>query len=323
MLNAYYTNSDTKVAHATDLAELPQLVAGSAESVWIDLESPTDAELRAVGDAFGLTKDALEDCITGEQRPRIDEFEDHIFILLYGMVGANDAAGFTPRKLSAFLSDRYLITVHPDPLRTLREFRDRIKRQRATSLARGPDFILHGIMDAMVDRYLIVADAYEDRLDQLEERSLDPACNDSILAETADLRRDMLHLRRLASSQLELLLPIERGEYEDISSELGARFSHVRDHLKQVRDVIDGLRELLAGVRENYRATLADRLNSTMKTLTLFATVLLPLSLIAGIYGMNVPLWPPTDNPLSFYGVLGAMAITAVAMLLFVRRKRW
>ncbi len=323
MIHTYAIASDGTLDHDTNTDRLAELAAAPVRCLWIDLEAPSEEELKAVGKAFGLAQEALEDCVAGEQRPRIDEYDDHIFILLYGMIGAESSTEFTPRKLSGFLGSRYLITVHPEPLKTLREFRARAKRQGKAILSHGPDFILHGILDAMVDRYLIVADAYEESLDELEERSLDPACDESILTETADLRRDMLHLRRLAASQLELLLPVARGEYETISPELSGRFSHVRDHLKQVRDVVDGMRELAAGVRENYRATLADRLNTTMKTLTLIATVLLPLSLIAGIYGMNVPLWPPTDNPISFYVVLGLMAVTGVVMVLFVRRKRW
>ena len=177
--------------------------------------------------------------------------------------------------------------------------------------------------DAMVDNYQVAADRYEDQLEELEDRSLEPDVSDSILTELQPVRRQMLELRRLAASQRELITPIASGECDYISDNLEQRFSHVRDHLTKVVETIDAQRELLSGVRDNYESRLSQRMNQTVKTLTIFASVLLPLSLIAGIYGMNVPLWPHTDHPLFFWCLLGVMLLLALSMVRLFRRRKW
>jgi magnesium transporter len=119
------------------------------------------------------------------------------------------------------------------------------------------------------------------------------------------------------------LQPIVAGESEWVSDELALRFSHVRDHLTTTIETVDNLRELLHGVLDGYRASLSNRMNSIMQTLTIFASLFLPLGLIAGIYGMNTPLWPPANTPHAFWLVIGGMAVLVVAMVGFFKYKRW
>lgn len=290
---------------------------------WVDFEKPAEADLGALRDLMGLDQASLEDCLHGEQRPRIDEFDDYIFIVLYGLVGLDNPSEFDPRKLAAFCGTRFLITVHREPLRTVRTVLERCGRNAAGALAKGVDSILYSIIDGMVDKYVVVADRYEGELEQLEEKSLDPTVDEQILADSGTVRRDLLHLRSLATSQRELLTPVAKGEYDYVSDSLEQQFSHVRDHLSQVIDLVDALRERLNGIRDNYHTALADRTNVIMKTLTIFATIMLPLTFIAGLYGMNLPLWPPPEHPLSFWGVLVAMVAVAAVLLAYFRRKRW
>jgi magnesium transporter len=114
-----------------------------------------------------------------------------------------------------------------------------------------------------------------------------------------------------------------RGEYDFISDDVERRFSHVYDHLTKTIELIDNLRELLHGVRDSYQAVVANRMNAVMKTLTIFASLFLPLTLIAGIYGMNTPLWPDPTKIITFWGIIALMAIVSVVMLFFFRRRRW
>ena len=327
----YYIGMFTAFAHFADgrsealesLEGVSAALTTEGTALWIDLESPEEEELREVGRRLSLSSEALDDCLRGEQRSRIDEFSDHIFFVLYGMLGADESEGFAPRKLAGFCGSRFLVTVHADALQTIRVVRDRCARHPSQTIARGPDLVLYSIMDGMVDRYAIVADAYDARIEQMEEASLDAGVGETILADVSDMRRSLLELRRLASAQRELLAPVARGDYDYISSNLEQRFGHVHDHLTETVEQIDGLREHLRAVRENYHTALTSRMNETMKTLTIFAAILLPLSLVAGIYGMNVALWPGPTHPQGFLGVLGAMAIIAGATLYYFRRRRW
>jgi magnesium transporter len=323
MLTAFVQLPDGTCRNLDTVETVSEVSEREGTKVWVDLESPAEEELKAIGSTFKLDGEALDDCLRGEQRPRIDEFDDHIFLVVYGLLGAEEGGEFEPRKLAAFCSSRFLITIHGDPLRTVREVRERCRRHPGRLLGRGVDFILFCILDGMVDKYMVVADAYEARLDELEEGSLDPSVDESILAEVSALRRDLLELRRITESQMELIAPLVNGEYDFISDSLEPRFRHVRDHLATVLEMVESQRELLNGVRENYHTALANRMNTVMKTLTVFASILLPLSLIAGIYGMNLRLWPQADSPLGFWGVLALMGILAGVLLVYFRRQKW
>lgn len=190
-------------------------------------------------------------------------------------------------------------------------------------LAQGVDFILYAILDGVVDNYAVVAESYELRLEQLEEASLQTDADGGFLADAARLRHELLDLRRLAFSLRELVMPLADGECDYISGTLALRFRHVCDHLTQVIELTDVQRERLHGVRDNYHMTLTARTNIIMRTLTLFASIMLPLSFVAGVYGMNLPLWPPPHSPWTFWGVLGVMAGIATILLLWFRQRKW
>jgi magnesium transporter len=307
------------------LDELATLWAREDVRLWVDLESPSDEELQRLGRIAGLDEEALDDCLRGEQQPRVDEFESHIFLVLYGLYGLKEHEDLDPHKLAAFCGSRFLITVVRQPLLSIRQVRAHCGRHPETLLMRGVDVVLFEIIDTIVDNYLRVADRYEDRLEVLEEKSFDVDVDDgeALLEEAAEVRREVLELRRLAVAQRQLLLPIAKGNYDFVSETLSQQFSQVCDHLSQVVDTVDSLRETVVSIRDNYHTALTRRTNEIMKVLTVFAAVMLPLTLIAGIYGMNLPLWPSSKQPFSFWIVLTVMTSIAGVMLYYFRRRKW
>ena len=323
MFSASARLPDNSTKQLDSIDALADVWAHDGAFVWADLEAPTRDELSRLGRVIGADEAALEDCLHGEQHPRIDEYEDHIFVVLYGAIGPEPDPSFDPRKLALLCGKRFLVTVHSEPIRAIGAIRRRCERHPNRALVDGVDALLHQIIDMMVDDFVDLADRHESRVEELEERSLSRTVDDSILEAVLGLRRDLLELRRVAAAQRELLTPLSEGEFDYISEHLGQHFSHVRDHLVKVVELIDAQRERLAGVRDNYHTALAVRTNDTMKTLTVFAAVLLPLSVVAGIYGMNLPVWPSSDNPLSFWGVLAAMVAMGGAFLLYFKRRGW
>ncbi len=305
------------------LDELADVWSEGELRVWIDLESPSEEDLRRLDEIIKLDDESLDDCLHGEQRPRIDEFDDYIFLVLYGLYGLKEQEDLDPHKLAAFCGNRFLITVHRAPQLSVRQVRARCGRHPEALLVQGVDEILFAVIDTMVDNYLLVTDRYEDRLELLEDRSFDVDEGDELLEEASEVRRDLLELRRLAVAQRQLLTPVAKGEFDFISETLSQRFAHVCGHLSQVIEAVDSLRETIVGIRDNYHAALSRRTNEIMKMLTIYAGILLPLTLIAGIYGMNLPLWPAPQHPLSFWGVIGAMVLISVALLFVFRRRKW
>jgi len=297
MFPAFAYLPDGKLETVHSVATLGELLATQPEAiVWVDLENPDAAQMAPLKSLFALDDEPLDDCLYGEQRPRIDEYEGYLFLVLYGMIGISESAELTPRKLSVFCGPRFVITVHREPILTITRLRQRLPRHGPQSIGRGADFLLYAMIDSVVDNYLLAAEQFEERVECLEDKSLSMDLEETLLAEAADVRRELLQLRRLTAALQELLLPLIKGEYEIVREELWQGFQHVRDHLAQVIDSIDAQREFLSGVRENYHATLAHRTNAVMKVLTIFAGVMLPLTVIAGIYGMNLPVWPSGER---------------------------
>jgi len=325
MLHAVVRHPDGSGAFITSFDELASAYSRAEDYIWIDLEAPTDEEMVELHKLIPLDDCAREDCLHGAQRPRIDEFDEYIFLVLYGMRGADldDIEQVEPRKLAAFFGPRFLITIHRLAMASINEERERARRLPANYLADGPDDVLYRIVHRMVDRFTGVAELYETAVEVLEDRSLADYIDRELLVEASDLRRALLEMRHLAVCQRELIRPLAEGDLDYIAPDLHPHFSHVADQLAQVIELIDSMREQIAGVRDNYRTSIATRTNEIIRMLTIFATIMLPLSLIAGIYGMNLPSWPPPDNPVSFWVVIGVMATIATTMLFYFRRKRW
>jgi len=322
MLTGFALHADARVEVIHTKEEIVRAWRDEPTTLWLDYAEPTGEELAALARVLELDEASIDDCLRGEQRPRLDEFDNYIFLVLYAAL-APTGERFNPRKLAVFVGARYLVTVHHEPIRAVSGVLDRCGRTPDRSLAAGADAVLFSIIDAVVDNYLIAVEEQETLVEALEDRSLDPDVDESVLIASSALRRELLAVRGLAVAQRELLLPIARGECDYVADTLGQRFGHVRDHLTQVAETVDSLRDHLAAVRENYNTSLANRTNAIMKTLTLMATVMLPLTLIAGIYGMNLPLWPPPEHPLSFWVVLSAMAATTAGLLVYFRKKGW
>jgi len=313
-----------QTSHSVEsIEELAHLWSQDGARVWVDLERPEEEEMETLDRVFDLDEVALEDCLHGEQRPRIDDYDRYIFMVLYGLYGLKEEEELEPHKLAAFCGPRFLITVHRYPILTVRQVKARCGRHPEGMLGQGVDFVLFTIIDEMVDDYLRIVDRFDDDLDKLEDMSFEAEFDDALLSQVADVRKELLQLRRLANAQRQLLRPVAKGEFDFVSDLLSQRFDQVCGHLTDVIETVDGLRDRILGIRDNYHAALTHRTNEIVKALTLFAGILLPLSLVAGIYGMNLPVWPPAGHPLSFWGVLLAMGALGVALYFFFRRRKW
>ena len=229
----------------------------------------------------------------------------------------------TPRKLSVFCGERFLLTVHDGPLRATRILREKIERHPQRVLRKGVDVLLYTLVDQIVDIYVDVAEDYEKTLEALEDRSFEISSEETFLEETADLRKKIVELRRIAVAQRSLFNPIAKGNFEFVSPKLEQSFQHIVGHLTHTIELIDGMREMLGGVVANYHSNVAKETNDMVKTLTIYAAILLPLSLIAGIYGMNVPIWPNPNKPVTFWYVITVMMLIAGGSAVYFRKKKW
>ena len=244
-------------------------------------------------------------------------------MFFYGVLAVEKEGFYAPHKLVAFCGQRFLVTVHPEEMRSIHSLHGRCARHGAKMFASGVDVLLYRLMDHLADNYLALLDRFDQRVEDLEEVSFLPNADDQLLRDVSSIRTELLEVKRLAAAMRTLLNPLARGEFDYVSGNLAMEFRHVEEHLAHALDLLEVLRERLTGVLNNYHSTLTMHTNKIFRVLTVFAAVLLPLSLIAGIYGMNVPAWPPPDDPRSFWAILAAMGTLGSGLLLYFRTRRW
>lgn len=323
MLSAFARLATGETRRLSDLEQVRELWGDEKVQFWIDLEAPTVEELADLDTVVNLDDLALADCLAGEQLPRIDEYEQYIFAVLYGAFGPMLDKPFEPRKLATFLGARYLISIHREPLRTIAMLRDRVARHGDQALREGPDALFCVICDMMADNYVMAAERYSERVDELEEDALIAPVAPDLLQKVSELRKELLEIRRVAAAQRLMTEPLGQGEYDYVSPDLGMKFSRVRDHLGAAVERIDGMRERLRGVVEAYHTSISTQMNAVIRTLTIFSAIMLPLSVIVGIFGMNVPFGVVGSHPASAWIIVGAMVLITLAMLYLFRRRGW
>lgn len=306
-----------------DLDAARKAIDDPGTTVWIDLCGEPLSVVERVGELFGLNEGAMDDALDEDQRPRIDDYVDYLFLLLYASLAPEDPPEFAPRQLSAFLSKNWLITIHNLPIRATRTAAERAKRMPERALGRGVDYHLFHITDYLVDNFVVCAESYEEVLDTLDEASMKAEVTSGVLVELTRVQRELIHMRRMASGMRELASQVAGGEFEFISPEVDRRFDHIYQHLTHTFELIEGMRETIHSIRDNYYAILAERTNRMMRTLTLFSAFILPISLVTGFYGMNLDLWPTADDYYGFPFVAVIIATTAVSMLIYFRKRRW
>jgi magnesium transporter len=323
MFTGFVQYADGRIETTKSLDEFRRSYQQQPERFWVDMECPQQDEVRQFGELLGLSEEAVEDCLEGEQRPRIDDYDDYFLMVLYGVVPPEGEPADRARKLVLLCSPKFLMSVHPESLRTTNAVRRQCNRRNGACISQGVDRLTFRLVDGIVDNYLALIDECDDQVESIEERSFELADEDSLLQDVAHMRHRLLEFRRLATAQRTLIEAIARGDYEFISSELRVQYLHVSEHLMHALDRNEVLRDRLTGALHNYHSTLAKRTNDIMRVLTVFAAVMLPLTLIAGIYGMNVPTWPSDETPQSFWAILGVMAVIGGGLLWYFRRRRW
>ncbi len=314
---------DQVVEHGTLEAALAAIRAGKV--TWIDLLGRTDENERLLGSG-GLEihpliiEDVFMDCV----RPKIEDYGDYVYVLFH-------APSPTPRdddpetldlvELDILLGQNYLVTHHAQGSRALDEiYRDALRTQRA--IKRGSAWLAHAVLDRVVDDYIPLLDRLDDEIGVLEHEVLSDSGQD-VLKRIFAVKRQLQQLRRVTIHQKEVLYRLSRGEFDEIPETLVPFFRDIYDHFARVSDLADSYRELIAGTFEAHLSVQSNKMNQIMKTLTLATTIFMPLSFIAGVYGMNFEEMPELKKPGAYFGTLVFMGVLSVVILLIYRRKKW
>jgi len=294
----------------------------SGVAVWVDLAAPSPIETLILSDTFHFHPLSVEDAKASIQYPKVESYEGYLYIVLHGIDFHEGEHCFATHDVDFFLGPSYLVTVHDGHAASINELRDTCPRN-AKMMAEGPVALFHRIVDSMVDHYRPEVDKLEDRIDALEEEifeSTDPELVRRIL----DEKREVAQLRRIVIPERDVIARLARRDYADITIEMSFRFRDIYDHLVRIADDALVFQDRITGMLDAHLTNASNRLNEVMKVLTVVATIFGPPTLIAGIWGMNVPLPHfPGGEQAQFWWVCGGMVLMIAGMLVAFRRKRW
>jgi magnesium transporter len=320
MLTIYVSNGrETRLA---DAVEPEWLIPGSGYFVWVDLQSPTEDEARILEEPFGFHELAIEDALKEIQTPKVESYGDHLYLILHGIDFEAAQHTFATHEVDIFLGEQYLVTVHDEFSRSLARLRDVCPRNDFV-MAEGPAGLLHRIVDSMVDNYRPEVEKLEARLDEVEDDVFHhPSAGD--VRRILGLKRDVASLRRVVTPQRDVVGRLARREFPQISEGLAYRFRDVYDHLVRLADEATLFHDRIASLLDAHLSFTSNRLNQVMKRLTIISTIFLPLTVLTGMYGMNVALPHfPGGEGTQFWWILGIMLALSFSMLWLFRRDRF
>jgi magnesium transporter len=296
--------------------------ADGAGCVWVDICYPTQADIEPLLEEwFRFHELATEDALSPGTLPKYDSFPSYDFFVFRSIRFDLTRHGIDTEKLSCFLGKNFLFTIHKDPLPAVDSVWSRLPQDRRIA-HRGNDFLLYSVLDLLVDQHFPLLESIEEHMDSLHEEIFSNPSQD-LLSELLNLKRDLNVLRRQTLPQRDLFNQISRGETKFIQQQHLIYFRDLYDHMFRIGESIDSERDLATSTMEAYLSVIANRTNEIMKVLTVFSAIMLPLTLIAGIYGMNFVHMPELQWHYGYAFALGLMAIVTGVMLHLFRRRGW
>ncbi len=307
------------------LEALAGLRADPEVTLWLDLESPTEQESRVLAEVFHFHPLAIEDALQDYGHPKIDTFDDHVFMIVHGIdfgkLNLEKSMDIGTLELDIFVGDRYMVTHHGDPaVRSIRELHKDVCEpgHRPWVSVR----LLHRLLDRLVDNFLPVMDQVGAKLEILEDQIIHNPVPD-LLEKVLEAKKSIQKIRRMTAHQRLILESLARGHLELIPRESLAFFRDIYDHFVRVADLAEAYREGAQSAVEAYLSMSANKTNEIMKVLTQISTVMLPLTFIAGIYGMNFDSMPELRWVYGYPFAVGLMVVTAAGLLIWFRRRHW
>jgi magnesium transporter len=291
---------------------------GPSERFWVEAVEPSPEETIALSLGLGLHDLALEDALSEGHPPKLEDFGSHLFLIAH--TPDPKAPGVT-RKVSLFLSKTWIVTVERVPVEGFGVVRDRVQRDPTRFLG-APERLAHAILDFLAEGFEGLTDRLVDRTEELEEAVLEDG-RPKVLTEILQVRRQVTEEVRVVRDQRDAVASLVRTADERFGPEMLPYLRDVQDHLNRVLAQMESVLQGLSGVRDAYQSQVNNRLSDTMRVLTVLTTVMMPLQLVTGIFGMNFVHIPGLSSEAAFWGALVAMGLIAGTMIWLFRRRGW
>ncbi|TDL35218.1 magnesium/cobalt transporter CorA [Jeotgalibacillus sp. S-D1] len=286
---------------------------------WVDFNRPTVKEEEELSNAFNFHPLAIEDCIEkGHQRPKMDKYNGYLFLLLHSL----SKSTYDALELDIFVSDKLVVTFHRDELEAVDNMWEKLKRGEKLDDHEDPVDLVHTMVDTITDEYFPYVYGIEDHLNQIEELTDENSSHD-VMDRLFDVRHDMQKLRRSLIPTRDLLYRLLNTPNTSLDKEQQLYFQDVYDHVLKLVEMLESYREFSSDIRDNYISVSSDKMNNIMMTLTVITTIFMPLTFIAGLYGMNFINIPELEFENGYFIVLGVMGFIAIAMFFVFRKIGW
>jgi magnesium transporter len=299
------------------------LFPGEPMVTWINVVGIQQVEvLEKLGNCLTVHPLALEDILNTEQRPKVEDYGEDLFIVVK-LISYNEKKDeIEAEQISLILRPNALLSFQEKEGDDFASVKERLRAGKGRMRKMGADYLAYSLLDIVVDQYFIVLEKLGERIEVLEEKLLaDPGT--ATLQKIQNLKREMLLLRKWIWPLREVISSLERGEFPGIQESTRIYLRDVYDHAIQVMDTVEIFRDMLSGMLDIYLSSLNNRMNAVMKVLTIIATIFMPLTFLAGVYGMNFKHMPELDWPWGYPLILAVMGFVAILMLTLFRRKKW
>ena len=324
-----YRKGADRVEEGISLDALPDLLADKSNVIWLDIRGEDQDAIPAIKElllnVFNFHYLTVEDCIETRNAPKVEAFPDYFYFIVHGVKPDDELpAKFQTRELDGYLGENFVVTFHIERFRSIKNIKQQV-RSSPFACQRGAAYLLHQVLDNVVDNYMPLVDRLDVAINELEEGLLSSRQrhNGRMLQDIMDLRRSVARLKRTSSRQLEVLYRMSHGEFPQIPENVLPFFRDVHDHLRRIADLAESYRDLVAGLFEIHFTVIATRTNDVMKTLAVLSAIILPLTLIAGIYGMNFENMPELHSRYGYFLTLAAMALLTIVLLIYFWRRGW
>jgi magnesium transporter len=324
MIRSFVFNQGKLVAQDQDLESLKLVLFDKGLHVWVDLENASDEEAKSIlENVFQFHPLAVEDCLTPSERPKVDEYENYLFLVIHAVDFTRKLEEFRTTELNIFMGKDFLVTFHRDPLRSVSATMDRVMKN-SPAVARAPDRLAHTILDFLFENYRPVIEELSAEVGELEDKALTGG-NNNILGDVLKVKSDVQRLRQIIAPQREVIARFARGEFKFIRAHLLPYYRDLLDQLARISDQAETYRDSLTNLLLVQLNLEQAQTNQVIKVLTVLATLALPLLVVTSFYGMNFPHFPPsgTDLGTAYMWVFGTTAVSTALLYWYLKRKGW
>ena len=290
---------------------------------WINIDGIHQVDIiEKLGSYFGLHPLLLEDILNTEQRPKMEDFGDYIFVVLKMLYPGDNKEDTEAEQVSLIFGSNFVISFQEREGDVFDPLRDRIRKHKGRIRQAGSDYLAYALLDAIVDNYFLILENVGEKIEDTEQR-LATNPNPETLMFIHELKKEMIFLRKSIWPLREVISGLERCESPLIHESTGTYLRDVYDHTIQIIDTVESFRDMISGMLDIYLSSISNKMNAVMKVLTIFASIFIPLTFFAGVYGMNFNYLPELEWRWGYFGFWGVVILAAGSMVFYFKRKKW